>query len=421
MPYARISGTRDGAGAIDYALGGGAGHNGNDIRNQYIMGINLFPPESESYKNQMARYWRQASAKNKVQVRRIVISFSREELDPDDPKSILTAARICNDLTAENYPGRQALICIQTDGKGGLVHGHILVNNVSMMEGIVPDAMVRDHKNNKGKWMYRTEDVNVPAGRGCIDAQTNHNFVAERAKAVAERYIDLDAGKANSEYVSQTERAKREAEKYVLKDDLRERITAAQAESISLDDFKLKLKVHGVEIKREGTSKKHGTYFTYTLIDDSNIPEGEKITSKDARSYKLGDGFGPDYFRMPREDRQEVMQMRWRPDKASESSDAQELPATSRPEAADNPPDVPRHHSPSASKKPEADAAAEKEKQAKAAALKRAMELRRKAQIKAMERDIFDLGEKLMRGKLDEDGEEISEALSNVRRRKPKS
>lgn len=113
--------------------------------------------------------------------------------------------------------------------------------------------------------------------------------------------------------------------------------------------------------------------------------------------------------------------MRQRPDKAPGSSDAQELPATSRPEAADNPLDVPKRHSPSASKKPEADAAAEKEKQAKAAALKRAMELRRKAQIKAMERDIFELGERLMQGKLDEDGEEISEALSNVRRRKPKS
>lgn len=421
MPYARISSTRDGAGAIDYALGDGAGHNGNSIRNQYISGVNLFPPESESYKNQMARYWRQASAKNKVQVRRIVISFSRDELDPDDPKSILTAAQICNDFTTENYPGRQALVCIQTDGKGGLVHGHILINNVSMMEGTVPDAMVRDHKNDKGKWVYRTEDVNVPAGRGCIDAQTNHNFVEQRARAVAERYIDLYSGRQNPEHVTQTERAKRASGKYVLKDDLRERIAAAQAESVSLDDFKLKLKVHGVEIKREGTSKKHGAYFTYTLIDDSNVPDGEKITSREARSYKLGDGFGPDFFRMPREDRQEVMQMRWRPDNAPESSDAQELPATSMPEAADNPLDVPKHHSPSASKKPEADAAAEKENQAKAAALKRAMELRRKAQIKAMERDIFDLGEKLMRGKLDEDGEEISEALSNVRRRKSKS
>lgn len=304
MPYARISGTRFGAAAIRYALGGEdeKGHNNNKVRNQYITGVNMLPGESEPYDKQMNRYWRRAAARNKVQVRRIIISFSRNELDPDNPESILKAAQICTEFVTENYPGRQALICIQTDGKGGLVHGHILVNNVSMEAGTVKDALVRDHKDNNGKWVYVTRDVTVPSGRGCIDAQTNHNFVEQRAREVTERYIDIDRGKENKQHTTQTEQAKREKGEYVYKDDLRERIQAARDEAADYDDFLKRLSAHGVRLNRQGTSKKHGDYLTYELADVSRFdpaspdydPNAKPPKSFQCRSYKLGDDCCPD-------------------------------------------------------------------------------------------------------------------------------
>lgn len=306
MPYARITGTRNGAAAIRYALGGEGenekGHNDNEFRNEYIMPVNMLPGEAEPYDRQMDRHWRMASARNKVQVRRIIISFSRNELDPDNPESIMRAAQICGEFTKENYPGRQALVCIQTDGKSGLVHGHILVNNVSFDAGTVKDALVRDHKNDEGKWVYATRDVNVPAGRGCLDCQTNHNFVEQRARAIAERYIDIDPGKENRERLTQAERAKRAAGEYVYKDDLRNRIRAARDEATSYDNFLELLPAHGIKLNRQGSSKKHGDYLTYeqtdlAIFDPASTeydPDAKKPKSFQCRSYGLGDEFCPD-------------------------------------------------------------------------------------------------------------------------------
>lgn len=181
MAYTRISHTRNGRAAIQYARGNGRGHNQNKSRNVLIGGLGLVPDDVTPFENQMAEDWEQASGKNKNQVRRIIISFSEKELDPHGEDSAYLALEMAQEFVEEAYPNRKAAIFVQNDGKGGKLHVHILVSNVDSIE----------HK-------------------GCTDEQTRFEYVKQNFNRVASRHITLDNGKKAKDKFSQTERALRE-------------------------------------------------------------------------------------------------------------------------------------------------------------------------------------------------------------------
>lgn len=289
MPYTRITGSHNGREAIDYALGAedNKGHNGNEVRNEFITTVGMTPNQPPSYADQMDMYWKQASRKNKNQVRRIITSFSKDELDPDDPKSVLIAGEIGRQHALKYYPDRQTLICVQKDGVGGCIHIHELVSNVSMTDL-----------------------------KGCTDEQTKFSYVARTMDELAKEYIvlsmdykdkwDENTGKAilpkdkTNQNVRRMRDENREAEAkgeepvhYIWEDDLKERIRQAMQESTSRDDFAKRLTAHGVEIGRTGKSKKNGEYFTYELVDTTGFEEPPKKEPK-ARSYNLGEDYTPE-------------------------------------------------------------------------------------------------------------------------------
>lgn len=288
MPYTRITPSRNGREAIAYALGDekNKGHNGNEVRNLLVTSVGL-SQEPPAYADQMDEYWRQASSRNKTQVRRIITSYSKEELDPNDPKSALIAAEIAREHAKTAYPDRQVLICVQMDGVGGLIHTHTLVNNVS----------ITDHK-------------------GCTDEQTKFHYVAKTIDSIAKQYIDLSmdysdkwdekTGRAilPKDKVNQNVRRMRDANReavasgeektfYIWQDDLKNRVLLAMDEATTREDFEQCLTKHGVEIGRSGYSKKHGEYFTFELIDTTGFAEPPSKDMK-VRSYNLGDDFTPE-------------------------------------------------------------------------------------------------------------------------------
>ena len=118
MAYTRISHTRNGRAAIQYARGNGRGHNGHAKRNLLIGGVGMVPDDLIPFENQMAEDWARASCKNKNQVRRIVASFSKKELDPHDMDCAYTALEIAQEFVEEAYPNRKTAIFVQNDGKG---------------------------------------------------------------------------------------------------------------------------------------------------------------------------------------------------------------------------------------------------------------------------------------------------------------
>lgn len=299
MAYTRISHTRNGRAAIQYARGNGRGHNGHAKRNLLIGGVGMLPDDVIPFENQMAEEWERASGRNKNQVRRIVVSFSEKELNPQGEDSAYLALEMAQEFIEEAYPNRKAAIFVQNDGKGGKLHVHILVSNVDSME-------------------YK----------GCTDEQTKFGYVKENFNRVAGRHITLDNGKKAKDKFTQTERALEEeneeaaenggAAAYIWKDDLRERIQIAMENAASEDDFLEALEDEGVKA-RYGTSKRYGEYISYELVDVPPHMEGADRKYK-ARSYTLGDAYGVEALREKlREKANELLRMAEQHDNAAES------------------------------------------------------------------------------------------------------
>ncbi len=262
MAYTKVTRTENGTSALSYVLNG-KGHNGAHNRNELVTPIKMY--SGISFQTQMERYWDRARSNHKTQIIRIVQSFSKNEFDPSNPADILKANELGQTMVDEHYPGRQALVCTQTDGKSGCVHNHILVNDVSMIDS-----------------------------KGCVKEQYYQPVLKTWTDDITSRYTNLDQGNNEHENLTQTERAKRENNEYSYKDDIRERVSAAMKKSVSEEDFINRLRKNGVNtVKRY--NKKHGSYYTYELIDRSAIPEGAKLPNHSlcSRSYKLGTAYEP--------------------------------------------------------------------------------------------------------------------------------
>lgn len=264
MAYSRVTRTQNGKGALDYAYGhNGKGHNENAMRNQLVSGVNMI--DGVTYLEQMQHYWNRARVGHKTQIIRVVQSFSLKEFDPTKQSDIEKAHEIGREFASEFYPNRQAVVFTQIDGKSGLVHNHILINDVSMEDS-----------------------------KGCNKLQYYFPQIKKWTNEIAGKYIELDFGKGKTEdKTTQTERAKREQGAYVWKDDLKSRVHDAMIEAESQDDFEQKLPQHGVNFEKK-FSKKYGEGYTYELMDLSNVPEGVKVPNRalKVRSRKLGDSYG---------------------------------------------------------------------------------------------------------------------------------
>lgn len=279
--YSRITGSKDGRDAIRYAEGKGPGQNG---RNILITSINMLP--NGKYAEQMAPYWKKARANHKVQVRRIIISFSKKELDPDSEEDVEIANTIVKQFIKTYYPDRQAVLFFQNDGEGGCLHCHAIVNDISLTDQ-----------------------------KGCSRAQQYYKYVRSAIDTVAAKYIQLDDGGKLKSKQTHTERAKAERaakvmeehpelqgeelrkvliqkNAYSYKEDMKQRIHEATMKSCDLVSFFKELKARGIEVIKK-ISPKYGEHFVY---DYTMCPVGVKNTK--ARSYKLGYSYGPEGVQM---------------------------------------------------------------------------------------------------------------------------
>ena len=276
MAYSRITGAKRGAQAIQYARGYGTGHNNKKTRNEVVGEVNMLPETVLSYEKQMQKYWDKASAKNKNQVRRIVQSFSRKELNPDDPADIQLANEIGIEFAYAAYPGHQAVVFTQIDGESGLIHNHVLVNN-----------------------------VNMETNYGCSDEQTKFQYVKWWTNKVAGQYFELDKGQHTHDKVTQNERRKRQENekirgeneslppekqkklKYIWKDDLKERISRAADVAFNREYFLMLLEQ--MDVSAEIRQRKDGTeYIVYTLKDEGKRQQENAVKEWKAKGHKLG-------------------------------------------------------------------------------------------------------------------------------------
>lgn len=254
MAYTRITPCKHGKNALAYAMNG-KGHNCNKKRYEYLGTVNMFLgiPLYE----QMNKYWQRASDRNQTQVWRIVQSFSTNEFDPNNPEHIRTANECGQQFVKDHFPNRQAAIVTQIDGKSGLVHNHIILSNVDMV-------------NNKG-----------------IDKeQRTHAYIMKHSDETLQRMgLELDYGKNHDETYTHAERTLNEQKKYVWKDDLKARIEEASKEAVDYDSFEDLLDLQGVGVVVKPKN------ITYTLNDLSKyLDEHEDKPKKPlkARGKNLG-------------------------------------------------------------------------------------------------------------------------------------
>ena len=279
--YSRITASKNGRDAIRYAQGKGPGQNG---RNVLVTTINMIP--NGKYAEQMAPYWKKARANHKVQVRRIIISFSKNELDPNSESDVEIANTIVKEFIKTFYPDRQSVLFFQNDGEGGCLHCHAIVNDISLTE----------HK-------------------GCTRTQQYYEYVRKGIDTVASKYIELDKGGKLASRQTHTERAKAknaatimeenpelqgaelrkaliENKAYSYKEDMKQRIHEAALKSFDIVTFFKELKERGIEVIKK-ISPKYGEHYVYDYV---MCPVGVKNTK--ARSYKLGYSYGPEGIQM---------------------------------------------------------------------------------------------------------------------------
>lgn len=255
MAYSKITAAKNGVSALNYLEG--KGHNGNKKRNIYITGVNLL--DDKSYAEQMDYYWQQSSDRCEVQVRRMIQSFSKRELNPAREEDILKAHEIGIATGKAVFGDRQFVVATQIDGKSGLIHNHIIGNNVDMftLKGMKGDE-------------YR------------------HKRISEISDNTVKSFgVKLDYGKSHGRNYTQAERGKQKDNAYVWKDDLRKRIKASASESHDFDEFKEALAFRGVSVRE-------GKHLTYTLEDTTAYEDFYGKAPKKAmkaRPKSLGDEF----------------------------------------------------------------------------------------------------------------------------------
>ncbi len=262
MSYSFVTRTTFGDHVLNYVLSE-KGHNNAERRNEIVTPINM--SKSVSYNRQMRRYWLRARIKHKIQLLQIIQSFSKKEFDPTNPCDIVKANQLGQELVDTHYPGRQALVCTQIDGKGGCVHNHILINDVSMCDG-----------------------------KGCTKEQYFHPNIRKWTDEITEKYTIRDEGENEGDRLTRVDIERCLKEDFLYKDELRIRILNAMDKSLSEQDFFEHLKENGVDVVKR-SSKKYGEFYTYELVDLSCVPVDAKLPKHalKSRSYKLGSPYGP--------------------------------------------------------------------------------------------------------------------------------
>ena len=111
----------------------GPAHNGKEERNMSVYGlagVAVFDDPDDMYKMMKIERKIHPNTRRKHEAYTAMISFSKDEIDPNNPEDVERAKTIVNESISGAYPNRSAVVAIQCDGLGGNLHAHVLLNNV---------------------------------------------------------------------------------------------------------------------------------------------------------------------------------------------------------------------------------------------------------------------------------------------------
>lgn len=262
MSITKISSTRNVTGLINYISESESHKKGVD---RYVS-INSNNCSINNAKYEFNKILEIHNKKNNIQGHSIIVSWSKEELNPESEEDIKTAQEVLDKLAIEvGGEDRQSVSVVQIDGAGGCLHGHIALNSVDMKTG----------KSLRGKY-------------------TGHGYLKERCDEIQKEMGILNKNLEKNEYTEQRtigEIKRKEQNKYVWKDDLKERIESC-VNNEDIDDIEKFINSMEqdynviVDVKKSRTEEAYKGYvLTYKFKDKTG-------KERKSRQKKLGSRYG---------------------------------------------------------------------------------------------------------------------------------
>ncbi|MGO2632971.1 MAG: hypothetical protein ACTH9H_04370 [Galactobacter sp.] len=248
----------------------------------------------------------------KVEALHTILSYSRDEADPDDPdagRMVLDDARA---FAERAYSGHASLVVVQQDGRAGLWHAHVATANVGHGPSRLYDGTVR------------------PAGYALHESQrhvfTSRNMLDE--VLLDRRGFDNEAhmkAHAGSDHMIPSDERRRDEGRYVWRDDLKERIDEHAAAASDFEDFKERMAADGVVVT-EKHAQKRGLAYEFAGQD------GKPHRARAGGRQGLGTAYGYE----------EIVARLGRPVAAPQSDEEQDPPQQAAPEPEAEQEEVPR-------------------------------------------------------------------------------
>ncbi|MET1087193.1 MAG: relaxase/mobilization nuclease domain-containing protein [Arthrobacter sp.] len=303
MAVTSITATTSSSRLCHYVLNGAAHDGSGNRRYVFASGLGCFAPIAA----QAFAITRTVRGQQGIirQAYSVVQSFSREEVDMDDPESAERVHELGLELARRAFPGHQVLVVTQRDGKSGLLHNHIVVSNISDRDAELVyrrkprsnsfrDKVALLHGSPDGLIEVREER---PAGRAFSSAMGNRHRLAhindelladmEFMQSLGLKAYDNKALMAPPpERITKDDRAKREKGDYVWRDDLKRIISEEQRQAVSVDDFRDRLAARRVELRERGKER----HFSYGFVD----ADGKSRQARALGVRGLGAAFGRD-------------------------------------------------------------------------------------------------------------------------------
>lgn len=281
MPYSRLTHSRDFISCYNYIFSNKAHVEGRH-RNELVGTVGFLPESTIPYPEQIEHMLKKRSAKNKTDIRRLIVSFAPDELPPNDMQSKTIALKIGMEIMERGYRYFPAIIAVQNDGEAdkGLWHIHILAVNVN--------TSGKGFSDDQTKYWYL---------RKITDEVCSQYFENKEREPAFERYSQAERGKRieNEDILKENKKKPTSEQKplnYIWKDDLKARVRSAMESEKATDyeSFVDVLSQNGVSVEYRHTKNK-SDFLVYELMDTSRFTDKIPRNLK-SKSYKLGAGFG---------------------------------------------------------------------------------------------------------------------------------
>lgn len=197
----------------------------NGHRNLAVEGVNVSSNPGSALHQMREVQKTYGKDKGYVQAHTMIVSFTREEIDPRNPADVEKGLEICRDLQSDIYgENHQTLMNAQADNESGLFHVHMTTNNTGF-----------DGKSVRGN-------------------QRDFKYVAERSNEIFEKHgltpLELDLNKEDRVTSKEVQMRKRGVQPW--KDVLRDRVDEVMFdnENYTYEDFTDGLQDAGVQVVR---------------------------------------------------------------------------------------------------------------------------------------------------------------------------